>query len=287
MHAKPTQDQLCPYTPPHTHPSIPHPSFPCIYWSFKKEQGIENARQEISAKGRERSKKCCLVSCGLVPCLGGTKHCPLFLFVCHSCSALQDRTPPSQAPLRRLQNSQSFQEKKKINRFSKRKRPSKPTHCSLYHFRLLLHPHSQFQPLEFLFPSQRGQGGSLGSWTEAAQHPRGAILKADPSRLPGSRAVIPGTAAGGRKGFPCSISFHPTPSEDRSPVASSNQEMRAVQEIWGWEARRIHKNPSRFFWLALGVFLGHYPIRQYMIFTKQNVIFDFLTSSCTVCNFFS
>lgn len=181
----------------------------------------------------------------------------------------------------------SHSKKKKINRFSKRKRPSKPTHCSLYHFRLLLHPHSQFQPLEFLFPSQRGQGGSLGSWTEAAQHPRGAILKADPSRLPGSRAVIPGTAAGGRKGFPCSISFHPTPSEDRSPVASSNQEMRAVQEIWGWEARRIHKNPSRFFWLALGDFLGHYPIRQYMIFTKQNVIFDFLTSSCTVCNFFS
>lgn len=65
-------------------------------------------------------------------------------------------------------------------------------------------------------------------------------------------AIIPIITAGGRKGFPCSIWFHSTPSEDRSPEASPDGEKRAVKEMQGWGALRMHRNAPRFFWLGVG-----------------------------------
>lgn len=197
-----------------------------------------HSRNHGKGQGRKQEALPGLLLAGSLP--GGHKALLAFPFCLQlllkpSSPALQDLPSPTQAPLYALQNSE-FQEETWVCSRKKPSNPTKPTHCSLYHCRLFFSfaPIPNSSHLNPSFPVTRDKTGLRDQLDRSSAASRGqtAILQPSP-RLLGSHAAIPITAAGGRKGFPCSISFLPTPSEDRSPVAPSKGEMGAAEEIQG------------------------------------------------------
>lgn len=72
-------------------------------------------------------------------------------------------------------------------------------------------------------------------------------------------AIIPIITAGGRKGFPCSIWFHSTPSEDRSPEASPDGEKASCERNAGLGSSEDAQKPTQVFLVGRGGdILGHY-----------------------------